>query len=132
MICSDIRVLCYAAKQDELTDISIWHTIKTVLNYYNSLFEVLNILARVIRGWKHAKKVQLASDNPAVVEIVSEPPKPSELGIAERLVLLSAMPATYTAHKDGKLDTMIPKKCLDITHCQRSHTLINLSGWSWD
>ena len=110
VICCTIRALCCGTMQSDLTDISIWHTIKSVLHYSNCLTKVLNILARVTRGWKHAKELQLASDNPAAVGIVSEPPKPSELETAERLVLLSAMPDTYTAYKEGKLDSLIPKK----------------------
>ena len=45
-----------------------------------------------------------------LLRLCLNPPKPSELETAERLVLLSAMPDTYTAYNEGELDSLIPKK----------------------
>ena len=103
------RVICCVTKQGDISDIKIWNSIQSILNYSNSLSKVMNILARVTRGWKYNMEVQLSRLNSKALEIVSKPPSPSELETAERLVFLSAMPATFTAYKEGKLDSLIPK-----------------------
>ena len=70
-----------------------------IMSYSNSFKKVLNILSRVIRAWKFDKSRK----------IVERDIEASELVTAERLLLISAMPATYSAWKSGKLDSLIPK-----------------------
>ena len=41
--------------------------------------------------------------------MLTVPPRPNELQFAEKLVLLTAMPETVAAHKEKKLDSLIPK-----------------------
>ena len=78
----------------------MWDAIVEVLNYSNSLKKVLSILASVSRCWKLGKSLDIASQDPVA----------SELQVAEKLVLLSAMPDTFTAFEEGKLDSLMPVK----------------------
>ena len=82
-----------------------------VINYSNSLGKVLRILAMVIAGWKLKSKGELPSRES--IEIISPP----NLEAAEKLVLISAMPETATAAKEGKLVSLNPEKagCLIVT-----------------
>ena len=77
-----------------------WDSVIRVSEYSNSFKKVLNILARVTRGWKLGK----------TKDVVSKDPIASELQLAERLMLLSAMPASYTALNEDKLESLMPKK----------------------
>ena len=78
---------------------ALWTAIESVMNYSNSLNKVLNILSRLVRAWKLGK----------TIEVVKVDPKASELEVAERLVLLTGMPATTSAYMEGKLDSLMPK-----------------------
>ena len=89
-----------AAKISLLSEVSTWDAIFRVMQYSNSFKKVISILSRVIRGWKLDK----------VMEVVRKEPVASELQLAERLVVLSAMPASYIALESGKLDSLMPQK----------------------
>lgn len=82
------------------TGVTVWASIQRVMEYSNRLRVVLRILARVIRGWKLGK----------AKGIVELDPCPQELEVAERMMLMVDMPATYTALDKGKLDSLLPKK----------------------
>ena len=78
----------------------LWKTITDILLYTDSLNKVLNILCRVIRGYKSGTSI----------ENISKDPVASELQQAEKLVLLSAMPLTYQAFEQGKLESLMAYK----------------------
>ena len=94
------RVHSLGTKISHFTGPNVWDAIVDVLEYSNSLKKVLSILARVTRSWKHGKDLDIASKDPTAPELL----------LAERLVLLSAMPATFTAFEEGKLDSLMPVK----------------------
>ena len=105
-----LRLVCCSSKVKDLMLIPVWSSIVSTLNYSNSLQKVMNILVRITRGWKlHGTVDKLSRNDPKVLEMIAAPPNPNELETAERLVLLSAMPATYSAYVDGKLDSLLPK-----------------------
>ena len=54
----------------------------------------------MIRCWKLGKTREVAAIDPVATELQE----------AERLLLVSAMPETYTALREGKLDSLLPKK----------------------
>ena len=92
-------VLCGASKISK-TGVTVWATIQKIMEYSNNIMVVLRILAIVIRGWKLGKAE-------GVVEL---DPCAEELTIAERMMLMVDMPATYTALDKEKLDSLLPKK----------------------
>ena len=55
------------------------------------------------------ENVKLDKNNRKDIEMMTVPPRPNELQFAEKLVLLTAMPETVAAHKEKKLDSLIPK-----------------------
>ena len=89
----------------------LWLAVMRVMKYSNNLSKVLRILAMVIAGWKLKSKGELL--NRESVENIS----PFNLEAAEKLVLISAMPETATAAKEGKLVSLNPEKagCLIVT-----------------
>ena len=77
-----------------------WDAIIKVMTYSNSYRKVRSILTRVLRGWKCGKTKDIVSLDPVAIELQE----------SERLILMSAMPESYTALKEGKLDSLLPKK----------------------
>ena len=97
------RIVCSTVNQSSVISPKLpdlWDAINSTMNYSNSLNKVLNIISRLVRAWKLGK----------TMEVVKDDPKANELAIAERLVLLTAMPDTNSAYLDGKLDSLMPKK----------------------
>ena len=96
-----IRVICCVTKANACFSVpNVWDAVLKVMSYSNTFKKVLSILARVTRGWKLGKTVEVASQDPVATELL----------LAERLVLLSAMPATFAALQAGKLDSLMPQK----------------------
>ena len=79
---------------------AVWNLINDVIHYSNSILKVKNILARVVRGWSFGKEI----------DKISPAPTSDELMIAERLILLSAMPETALAFNNNKLDSLLPER----------------------
>ena len=97
-----IRVMVGGVKASQgSTGISLplLDAVARIMCYSNSFKKVLNILARVIRAWKSGKTAEIVRRDVVATELVE----------AERLVLLSAMPATFSAWQTGKLDSLLPK-----------------------
>ena len=88
------------AKGESPSLIKPWDSIESILNYYNNMVKVQNILFRVIRGWRTSKSY----------DVISTDPKSHELAEAESLILVSAMPLTAVAVDDKKLDHLMPKR----------------------
>ena len=72
--------------------------VKRVTFYSNSLEKVKRILARVTRGWKQGKSIDVLKLDPIALELLE----------AERLILFSSMPETYVALEKGRLDSLMP------------------------
>ena len=80
------------------------------MDFSNDLKKVLSIIARVVRGWKVMEEnVKLDKNDPKAIEMLTVPPRPNALQFSEKLVLLTAIPETVAAHKEKKLDSLIPK-----------------------
>ena len=62
------------------------------MNYSNSIVKVKNILARVIRGWSVGKELST----------ISADPTPKKLQVADKMMLISAMPETVVALESKK------------------------------
>ena len=82
----------------------LWSAIEETTFYSNSLQKVIRILAMVVRGWKMKSEVLLPTVK-GVACIDS-----SDMQSAESLILLSAMPETYSAQIDGSLISLNPQK----------------------
>jgi hypothetical protein len=82
----------------------LWAAIMNTLYYSNSFDKVKRILARLIKGWG-----MKAKDETLTHDTIGEPTA-KELEVAERLMLLTAMPLTAQAFYDKKLDSLYPKK----------------------
>ena len=95
-----VKVHCCAGKVTLFVQPNVWDAVMRVLHYSNNIRKVKSILARVIRCWKLGKTKEVADIDPVATELQE----------AERLLLVSAMPETYTALSEGKLDSLLPKK----------------------
>ena len=94
------KVHCCAGKVTLFVEPNVWDAVMRVLHYSNNIRKVKSILARVIRCWKLEKTREVADIDPVATELQE----------AERMLLVSAMPETYTALREGKLDSLLPKK----------------------
>ena len=82
----------------------LWTAINDVLDYSNKLEKVIRIIAKLIVMWRmRAAGLTPSSNN-------LEDPVADDLKAAEKLLLLTAMPATYSAFADGKLLSLNPEK----------------------
>ena len=86
-------------------------SVQRIISYSNNLRKVLRILARVLIGWKTRCKGNTINKN--VLDNITA----SDLQVAERMLLLSAMSDTASAEKQGKLLSLSPKKdgCIIVT-----------------
>ena len=94
------RIFCNSNNYSKVTGVTAWALVMRTLEYSNNMEKVLNILARVFRGWKMGK----------TVEVTREDPTAAELETSERMLLLTAMPASYSALDEGRLDSLLPKR----------------------
>ena len=101
------------------------------MDFSNDLKKVLSIIARVVRGWKVMEEnVKLDKNDPKAIEMLTVPPRPNQLQFAEKLVLLTAMPETVAAHKEKKLDSLIPKYDGKIIVTTGEKSMLSLLGKS--
>ena len=99
-----ILVLVLTTKIKSSLKPPLWSAIEETTFYSNSLQKVIRILAMVIRGWKMKSEMLLPTVK-GVACIDS-----SDMQYAESLILLSAMPETYSAQIDGSLISLNPQK----------------------
>ena len=82
----------------------LWNAIVKVTHYSDSIVKVTGILARLIKGWS------LKSKSMVVTKDSLGDSTPEEIKAGERLLLLSAMPETAKAAKEGRLLSLCPEK----------------------
>ena len=78
----------------------LWKAVQRIIHYSNNIVKVKNILARVIRGWRKSKTVEVVSPDPTAEELIE----------AEKLLLVSAMVETATADDLDKLTSLVPER----------------------
>ena len=97
---ASVKMICAAANVKLASGVTVWSRVLEVMEYSNSLHKVKRILARVLRGWRLGKSSDIVSCDPVA----------AELDVAERMILMSAMPESFAALDLGKLDSLLPKK----------------------
>ena len=126
-LCDEVRACC--AKVSDFSNISIWDSIRTKMDFSDDQKMVLSIIARVVRGWKVMEEnVKLDKNDPKAIEMLTVPPRPNKLQFAEKLVLLTAMPETVGAHKEKKLDSLILKYDVKIIVTTGEKSMSSLLG----
>ena len=90
--------------EDKTEGPQFWITLNEILEYSNSIEKVRNILALVIKGWKKRANSEVLDKN------TIGQPNAEELKVADRLILMSAMPLTAQAFYENKLTSLCPKK----------------------
>ena len=82
----------------------LWSAVLRVTSYSNDIKKVLRILAMVIKGWGIKSRKEILSQDTVF------PPTPDDIQTAEKLLLLSAMPETYSALTEGRLTSLNPQR----------------------
>ena len=71
-LCDEVQACC--AKMSDFSNISIWDSIRTKMDFSNDLKKVLSIIARVVRGWKVMEEnVKLDKNDPEAIEMLTVP-----------------------------------------------------------